>query len=353
MGVLFAGLMSLARSAPLTFIVSPWLHSKTSAASATPVHVRLMRSALVAAGRSEDSAPLAVPSSNVFPSAGALLGSSALRSPVDFILLTCKAHTSALRSAIAESRALLGHSPDAVVLPMVNGILHLSMLPELLPAASVVYASTALGAHWSSASTLTQGGDGPTTFILPHSPPPSVGLLRGLLSSVPFVSRWADERELHGVLWSKLVANCVVNPFTAVHDVTNGEVAKAYEERAEVRALVEGVVREVVGVGHARRVRFVFEERGMAEEDVVSAAVAHVLRVVKDTAGNVSSMLSDVRGGRQTEVDAMNGEIVRLGKAAHIETPFNRALVQSVRDKSAAAAPNSCDLVKSTAGRPP
>ena len=48
------------------------------------------------------------------------------------------------------------------------------------------------------------------------------------------------------------------------------------------------------------------------------------------TAANRSSMLQDVRKGRPTEIDWINGEVARRGRGHHVPTPVNDALLQLV-----------------------
>ena len=158
------------------------------------------------------------------------------------------------------------------------------------------------------------------------------------------------------MVWGKLCVNCVVNPVTALMGVRNGGLEEwgcgAWEGAGEGRGageggeggeVVKGLVREVVRVGRAQGVMFPWErcagEEGQGvvereeEEVVVKRGLTEVLKVIRATATNVSSMLSDVRSRRETEIDAMNGEIVRLGTEAGIDTPYNRSLWELVRER--------------------
>ncbi|MDH4319423.1 MAG: hypothetical protein OEV64_13605, partial [Desulfobulbaceae bacterium] len=49
------------------------------------------------------------------------------------------------------------------------------------------------------------------------------------------------------------------------------------------------------------------------------------------TASNISSMLQDVRKGRPTEIDAINGAVVREGQRLSIPTPVNSELAEAVK----------------------
>ena len=154
-------------------------------------------------------------------------------------------------------------------------------------------------------------------------------------------------------MWSKLLVNAVVNPLTALLGVRNGWLQDWMD--GDGKQLVTGVVREVLQVGRRQGIRFMLagredeekeEEQGREEvraengedaEAELAAALETVRRVVIATAGNVSSTLADVRAGRQTEVDAMNGEVVRQGQRLGVDTPYNTTLYQLVRAQTAAA----------------
>lgn len=48
-------------------------------------------------------------------------------------------------------------------------------------------------------------------------------------------------------------------------------------------------------------------------------------------AANVNSMLQDIRAGRMTEIDYLNGYVMRLGKQVGIETPYNTTIYHLVK----------------------
>ena len=56
-----------------------------------------------------------------------------------------------------------------------------------------------------------------------------------------------------------------------------------------------------------------------------------VYSVAEKTSGNTSSMLQDVLKGRMTEIDSINGYIIRLAKKHKIEVPVNEALYELVK----------------------
>jgi len=290
------------------------------------------------------TSPFIVPRSTIFPSAAALLSSPHAPPVVRAVLIATKG-LPALSRAIADAEQLSRHSatarqPPPLIVPVMNGIAHLTQLPAHFPASRLLYATTSLGAHWAASDTVRQAGSGVTSLVLPPSTAETdggaVGWLRSLVCSAAMDVRVVGSSELLSVHWSKLLVNCVVNPLTALINVRNGWLDAWLHSDTAAAQLVRCVVREVVEVGRRHGVRFEFDgcggAAGTVSEAVVEAAVLSVLAVVRATAGNVSSMASDVRAGRVTEVDGMNGEVVRLGERYGVETPYNRALWELVRE---------------------
>lgn len=117
-------------------------------------------------------------------------------------------------------------------------------------------------------------------------------------------------RDMPVRLWRKLAVNAGINPVTALTRLGNGEAVEA----------VGDVVRAA-----AREAGRVAASRGVDVGDAAGEAV----RVARATAGNRSSMLQDVLGGGRTEVDAINGYVVR--NAGEVDVPVNAALLHLVR----------------------
>jgi 2-dehydropantoate 2-reductase len=113
------------------------------------------------------------------------------------------------------------------------------------------------------------------------------------------------------LLWSKLVINAAINPLTALLGVPNGELLR----RPSAQALMGTVATEAAAVAAARGQVLTFS-------DPVAAAAA----VAQRTAVNHSSMLQDVQRGAPTEIDAINGAIVKAGEMQNVPTPNNHTL---------------------------
>lgn len=121
-------------------------------------------------------------------------------------------------------------------------------------------------------------------------------------------------------LWTKFMVNCAMNAISALGQVTYGRIA----EQAGARALVGTVVDEVIAIARASHLTFI----GTTDAE---AAKAQVLQVATQIGGAFSSTAQDLSRGKLTEIDSLNGFIVRRGRELGIPTPANLALFTLVK----------------------
>jgi 2-dehydropantoate 2-reductase len=119
----------------------------------------------------------------------------------------------------------------------------------------------------------------------------------------------ADAR---GPQWRKVIFNAATNPVGALTGLTHGRVC----EDPELRWLVSYLVDEGKAVAAAQTI----ELDADPEELIDHAAKPEVAY------GHKSSMLQDVEARRPTEIDYLNGGIVRFGEEHGVPTPLNRAI---------------------------
>jgi len=119
----------------------------------------------------------------------------------------------------------------------------------------------------------------------------------------------ADAR---GPQWRKVIFNAATNPVGALTGLTHGRVC----ERRDLRALVSGLVSEGKAVASVQQI-----ELDADPEDLVDHAA-------KPEVGynHKASMLQDVEARRSTEIDYLNGGIVRFGREHGVPTPLNEAI---------------------------
>jgi 2-dehydropantoate 2-reductase len=112
-------------------------------------------------------------------------------------------------------------------------------------------------------------------------------------------------------LWTKLVTNCAFNAISALTQATYGELTAL----PEVRVVQQAAVREVVAVAQAAAVNLPLER-----------ALQAIERIGRGMPGQRSSTAQDLARGKPSEIDHLNGLIVRRGRELGIATPVNETL---------------------------
>ena len=118
--------------------------------------------------------------------------------------------------------------------------------------------------------------------------------------------------DARGPQWRKVIFNAATNPIGALTGLTHGRVC----EDPELRRLVTGLVDEGKAVAAAQGI----ELDADPEELIDHAAKPEVAYDHK------ASMLQDVEAQRPTEIDYLNGGLVRFGEKHGVPTPLNRAI---------------------------
>jgi 2-dehydropantoate 2-reductase len=158
--------------------------------------------------------------------------------------------------------------------------------------------------------------------------PSSRYLVRTLTRSPVLCAVGFTPTELLQQQLEKLVVNCVINPLTSILDARNGSLLYNFALSRTVRlllaeiSLVINALPELQGVPNLNT-RF-------APERLESL----VFSMANKTKDNVSSMLADVRAGRETEIQYINGYIVRRGEEMGMKCVVNYAIMQTVIGKA-------------------
>lgn len=220
--------------------------------------------------------------------------------PVRHLIVACK--TPYTEAALAG----LPLAADATVLRLQNGLGSLDgHLPATATLIEVVTTTAVKGRH--PEHLLVAEND--TWMGGAQAPPPWFATLA---HHWPGLS-WSDaigERQ-----WHKLVANAVINPLTALHDVANGRLLEDPALAAQAQRLAE----EADLVLHR------------LDPHWPGHSLARVREVMRATAGNTSSMRADTQRGAVTEIDAINGWLLRQAQALGLALPAHREIVAAIR----------------------
>lgn len=229
----------------------------------------------------------------------------------DLVLFCVK--SSDTESAGAQMRPRL--RPDALVLTLQNGVDNAERLRTVLPAtqqvaAAVVYVATEMAGDGH----LRHHGRG-ELVIEPSAG--SAAVARDFIAAgVPV----EVSDNVRGALWAKLVLNCAYNAVSAIAQLPYGQTVRG----VGIRDVMRDVVAECLAVAQAE---------GVALPPGLQASVDGLADSMPTQA---SSTAQDLARGKRSEIDFLNGLIVRRGQALGVPTPANRvlwALVKLLEDR--------------------
>jgi 2-dehydropantoate 2-reductase len=221
------------------------------------------------------------------------------------------------------ARQLANHvRPGALIVDLQNGVDNVARMraaAALDPIAAVVYVASSMPgpgriAHSGRGDLLI--GDLPGRPLPPR--PAALERVANWFESAGVPCRISDTIEAD--LWIKLITNAALNAISAVARCPYGDIVRGAEPRETVRQLVE----ECVAVARADGV-------GLPDHDFVQM----VWRFAEAFPGVYSSTAQDLERGKRTEIDALNGLVVRRGVQRGIATPVNQTLVSLVRLREA------------------
>lgn len=202
---------------------------------------------------------------------------------------------------------------EGLVLTLQNGMGNADIIAETVARDRIVAGTTSHGATLLAPGRIRHAGTGATIIGM------WAGKNLGHADRVARVmTRAGIETEVvqnvQSVIWNKLLINVGINAVTALTAIKNGQILDLEITRNLSRAAVE----EAMSVARAQGIQ--------VDED----AVEHVFQVAKATGANRSSMGQDVDNKRLTEIDAINGAVVRIAEKLGLKVPVNLTLTALV-----------------------
>lgn len=208
-----------------------------------------------------------------------------------------------------------GIGEDAVVLTLQNGIGNIDLLNEAIDQDNVVGGITSMGATLLGPGKVRYAGKGETVIgRLDAKTPVALRFIREAFNKAGCDTKIS--RDIKALLWSKLVINAGINALTAVTRLPNGKLI----EFEGTRKILRAAVTEAVKIAKRKRIKLIYDDP-LAKAEAVCFA----------TAENISSMLQDILRKKRTEIDFINGAVVRLGQELGIAVPVNALLVDLIK----------------------
>jgi 2-dehydropantoate 2-reductase len=210
--------------------------------------------------------------------------------------------------------------PATLLMSLQNGVGNAETLARLLPCRvipAVVYVAVALGGpgrvcHFGRGDLAIGAMPGGTQSSVPEWPTLQalVDFFAGAQVPVRIVPDVAVE------LWAKLLVNCAYNAISGLAQMPYARLA----EQADIRALQDDVVREVIAVAAASGLTLPLD-----------ASLDAVRRIAVGMPQQLSSTAQDMARRKPSEIDHLNGYIARRGRELGVPTPVNRTLYALVK----------------------
>lgn len=164
-------------------------------------------------------------------------------------------------------------------------------------------------------------------------------LMRTMTRTAVFVAVGFSPTDLLQQQLDKLAVNCIINPLTAILDCKNGALLYNFYFQRVVRLLlaeISLVIKSLPELKNVPNVNMRFDTLRLERM---------VFQIANTTAENYSSMVQDIRSGRLTEVDYINGYIVRRGEEKGIHCVMNYMLMHIVKGKNKNTSQGKADLL--------
>jgi 2-dehydropantoate 2-reductase len=233
--------------------------------------------------------------------------------PAELVVVLVKSYHT--REAIEAARALVG--PDTVVMSLQNGLGHEEILAEVVGKERVMAGKTYAGGVLLGPGHVIAGTRDKRTYI---------GELDGQVTAraqriAETFTRAGLQTEVStnivGTMWDKLLINVATGALAGITRLPYGGLYAVPEvERCALAAIAEGI-----GVARALGVKLSSER----PEDAWKLAAEGLPAEFK------TSMLQSLEKGMPTEIDFINGAVVRGGARAGVPTPVNQALVACIK----------------------
>lgn len=230
--------------------------------------------------------------------------------PMDLVIVFTKGmHTSA---AADTAKHLAG--PNTAVLTLQNGLGNAEVLAAAFDGQTIVIGMTDVPADLTGPNSVSSHGRAHVVIGgYQASTEPQVVAVSEILSSAGFSVE--IDPQVRTQIWEKVAFNAAMNATAAVTRLTVGQL-----DTKPGRRVIESLWNEVADVADALCL------------NVNRVRIANKVRNALDHhGGHKPSMLQDVLAGRKTEIENINGAVVRIGEQHGVATPVNRILADLVR----------------------
>ncbi len=204
------------------------------------------------------------------------------------------------------------------IVTLCNGMGYHSDIQSLLPGTSVFAVTTTDGAYFRQQQQLVLAGKGTNKIarlICENSEHRRA--LKWTSSQLSTRGHQLHTRiSAHRMLMSKLLINACINGLTAIHNCRNGDLLSQSSIQGELDQLIKECENVAKSAGFPR---------------LASQLRPRVYSVAAATGNNYSSTCMDIKLGRRTEIDYINGYLCDLANQLGLNTPANQTIVSAIQ----------------------
>lgn len=229
----------------------------------------------------------------------------------DLIIISVKSYDT--ENAVNEIKKIIGK--NTFVMSLQNGLDNIEKIEKIVDKKKLFVCITTHGSVFAKPGVIIHTGIGKTKIG---------AIVKNLFDENRFVEMFnksgintvISDDIMHDI-WSKGVVNSSINPLTCFFRCKNGYILK----NPILKKLMEQVCYESVSVANAYGINLVYEDTLNFTKEVIS-----------DTSENYSSMLQSVQNGCKTEIDSINGFIVKAGKNFGLDVTLNEIIVYVINN---------------------
>lgn len=233
--------------------------------------------------------------------------------PVDLVVVLVKSFHTA--EAIRAATPLVG--ADTVVLSLQNGLGHEDILADAVGRERVVAGKTYVGGVMLAPGHIVSGTVGKETLIGELDGSTSVRVQRIAACFAAAGLATTVSANIMGTVWDKLLINVATGAVSGITGLAYGPLYRI----AEIEATAVAAVQEAMDVARASAVQLSYTD----PRAVWTKAAAGLPEDFK------TSMLQSLEKGSVTEIDFINGAVVRWGRRSGVPTPVNATLVACIK----------------------
>lgn len=228
----------------------------------------------------------------------------------DLIILTVKSYdtetaSKAIRPCMSDS---------TMVLSIQNGLGNIEKIGNSIHKCHILAGVTTQGAIFSKPGGIIHTGEGNTILGELHGT--QSARLKNLVDLFNEAGiKTQETSDIVTEIWIKTIINSSINPLTAFLRCKNGYLL----ENPLLEKIIERVCTESTRVATSQ---------GISTSPL--EMIEKTKEVIRNTAKNYSSMLQSIQQGKKTEIDAINGALIRIGTNQNIDTTLNRILTELI-----------------------